>query len=159
MDGHGFDRRDHFGFGYLIADASETRVAAIHALAQALAGHNAEVLAATDALVAQPTATPHAGTFALRLLHARAMALRQTGRAAEAVSAAHLALAAAAGGDCPAIEHGLALAETARCHVAAGDPEQAERRWCEALAIWEAGQVDGPLPQSVRSEFEARQPS
>ena len=114
--------------------------AAIHTLAQALAGHDADVIAATDALMAPPT--PPSGPIALRLLHARAMALRQSGHAAAAVAAAQLALAAAAAGDCPAIEHGLALAEAARCHLATGETDEAQRQWQQALSVWDAGQVD-----------------
>jgi len=130
--------------------------ASLHMLAQALAGHNPEVLAGTDALLAQPV--PPAGPIGLRLLHARALALRQSGRAADAVASAELALAAASAGDCPALEHGLALAEAARCHLSAGDPAQAQRHWREALSVWEAGQVDGTtLLQPVRDDLAALQ--
>ena len=130
--------------------------ASLHMLAQALAGNNPEVLAGTDTLLAQPV--PPAGPIGLRLLHARALALRQTGRAADAVASAELALAAASAGDCPALEHGLALAEAARCHLWVGDPAQAQRHWREALSVWEAGQVDGPtLLQPVRDELAALQ--
>jgi hypothetical protein len=122
-------------------EAQTRNRAALHALAQALAGRHAEVLAATEALLTEPM--PHTGPNALRLLQGRAMALRQTGRAADAIEAAQLALAAAAGGDCPALEHGLALVEAARCHLAAGESVPAELRWREALAVWQAGQVDG----------------
>lgn len=84
------------------------------------------------------------------------MALRQAGRAADAVSTADLALAAASGGDCPALEHGLALAEAARCCLSAGEPAPARRRWCEALSVWDAGQVDSPLLlQRVSGELAA----
>ena len=130
--------------------------ASLHMLAQALAGHIPEVLAGTDALLAQPV--PPAGPIGLRLLHARALALRQSGRAADAVASAELALAAASAGDCPALEHGLALAEAARCHLSAGDPAQAQRHWREALSVWEAGQVDGTtLLQPVRDDLAALQ--
>ncbi|MEO7009311.1 MAG: serine/threonine-protein kinase [Caldimonas sp.] len=126
--------------------------AAIRTLAAALAGRNADVLATTDALVAE--APPHSGSIALRLLHARAMALRQSGDAAAGVATAQLALTATIAGDCPAIEHGLALAEAARCHLAAGAPDEAERQWRQALSVWNAGQVDTPeLLPNVPVEF------
>ena len=116
--------------------------ASLRALALALAGRNDEVLAATaGASTAESSAAQ--GQYRLRMLHARAMALRATGRPAEAVATAQLALAAAQGGDCPALEHGLALVEAARCHLAAGEPAEATQRWREALSVWEAGQVDG----------------
>jgi hypothetical protein len=90
----------------------------------------------------------------VRLLRARAMALRHAGSAAGAVAAAEQALEAAAQGGCCALEHGLALAEAAHCNRAAGAMEAAERQWLAALAVWESGQVDGPaLLQSVRLEL------
>jgi tetratricopeptide (TPR) repeat protein len=113
----------------------------LYALALALAGRSAEVLAATDSLA--DAAAPASGQNAMRLLHARAAALRQSGATAEALATAGRTLAAAAGGDCPALEHGLALVEAARCHRAAGDDAAAAERWREALAVWQAGQVDG----------------
>ncbi len=115
--------------------------ASLRAMALAFAGCGAEALAATDA--AAMTSPSAKGQVLVRLLHARAMALRSTGRSAEALATAERALAAAEGGDSPALEHGLALVETARCHLAAGAPAEAARRWREALSVWEAGQVDG----------------
>ena len=108
------------------------------AWALSLAGDNAAALAATDA--AATAAAPDRGQIALRMLLARAIALRQSGRLAEALAAVDRALAAA--GDSPAIEHGLALVEAARCHAEARDPARADACRRDALAVWEAGQVD-----------------
>ena len=115
--------------------------ASLRALALAFVGRDADVLAATEAIAAGTSAPK--GQVLVRLLHARAMALRGSGRPAEAVATAQRALAAAEGGDCPALEHGLALVEAARCHLAAGTPAEAGRCWRQALSVWEAGQVDG----------------
>ncbi len=121
--------------------AQTSHRASLRVWAQSLAGDNAAALAATDALSNEaPTPT---GQIAMRLLLARAMALRQAGRSAEARDCADRAIAAATAGDCPAIEHGLALVEAARCHAQAGEPAEAARCRSEALAVWEAGQVDG----------------
>ena len=69
-------------------------------------------------------------------------------------SAAEAALSIAAEGGCIGLEHGLALAEAARCSLAAGDTADAALQLRAALAIWEAGQVDGPeLLQPVRAEL------
>lgn len=121
-------------------EAQTRNRAALHALALALAGASGEALAATAACEAEPLLPP--GPISLRLLHARSLALRQTGRLSDAVATAERALAAASAGDCPALEHGLALAEAARCHLAAGELPDAEQCRRDALAVWDAGQVD-----------------
>jgi eukaryotic-like serine/threonine-protein kinase len=114
----------------------------LHAEAQAAAGLHAQVLAATDRLLAAgPSPT---GWSALRLLSARASALRHLGRHEEAHTCAQQALAAASSGLCTALDHGLALAEAARCHQCLGEPAQAQQCLHQALAVWRAGQVDGP---------------
>jgi hypothetical protein len=148
MQGDGPAALAHFARAHEIAatlgDEGEMQTrnrAALHTWALALAGRNDEVLAATEAVASEPT--PPAGPNAMRLLHARAMALRSSGRASDALEAAQLALAVAAGDDCPALEHGLALVEAARCHLAADQSAPAELRWREALAVWHAGQVEG----------------
>ncbi len=80
----------------------------------------------------------------MRLHRARALALRLAGSPESGRSAAEVALSIAAEGGCIGLEHGLALAEAARCSLAAGDPAEAARQLRAALAVWEAGQVDGP---------------
>jgi len=128
--------------------------AALNAWALALAARNAEVLAVTG----DAAASPAKGPIAMRLLLARAIALRGSGRGDEAVQAAQIALDAAEGSDCPALEHGLATVEAARCHLAANDTAQAAARWREALAVWEAGQVDGMAERpAVAAGLEALQ--
>lgn len=69
------------------------------------------------------------------------MALRQLGQPEAALATAERAVAAAASGDCLALEHGLALAEAACSHLALGGAAAAERCRREAHAIWAAGQV------------------
>ena len=83
-------------------------------------------------------------TARVRTHRARALALRLAGSPESGRSAAEAALSIAAEGDCIGLEHGLALAEAARCSLAAGDPADAARQLRAALADWEAGQVDGP---------------
>jgi hypothetical protein len=86
---------------------------------------------------------------------ARAAAHRLAG---SGTSAAEAALSIAAEGGCVELEHGLALAEAARCSLAAGDPADAALQLRAALTAWEAGQVDGPeLLQPVHAEFAALQ--
>jgi len=119
--------------------------------AQGLAGDSAAVLAATDALAARPGG--EAGLIGMRLLHARAMALRRTGRSGEAIATAQRALAAADGGDCPALEHGLVLVEMAHGCAELGDAARAEQCRREALAVWDAGQVDASaMLRNTRSD-------
>ncbi len=107
--------------------------------ALALAGHADEALTAADALA---TVVAPLGQNALRLQLARAQALRRMARAEQARHACALALAAAEGGECPAIEHGLSLLEAARERFAAGDESAAAVHWNEAIAVWKGGQVE-----------------
>ncbi|MEO5882626.1 MAG: serine/threonine-protein kinase [Caldimonas sp.] len=162
MQGDGPAALDHFGRANAIAaalgDEGEVQTsnrASLNAWALALAGRDAEALAAAgDAAAASPK-----GPIPMRLLLGRAIALRGSGRCDEAVQAARLALEAAEGSDCPALEHGLATVEAARCHLAANDPAQAAARWREALTVWEAGQVDGMAERpAVAAGLEALQP-
>jgi len=128
--------------------------ASVRVLAQATAGASTAALAGAGAMDdALPRLPP---TSRLRLMRARAMALRRAGSAANAIAAAEQALEAAAQDGCWALEHGLALAEAARCHLAAEAPAKAERLLCAALSVWEAGQIDGiELLQPVQFELEA----
>ena len=93
-----------------------------------------------------------------RACTAHAMALRLTGVPEFGRLAAEAALAAAAEGGRAAFEHGLALAESASCQLAAGAPTQAVQQWLAALAVWDAGQVDDPeLLQPVREQLSLAQ--
>jgi len=131
----------------------------VRVLAQAIAGQTALALACADAIQLRLARLPGQAVVAqVRLLRARALALRQAGSAALACEAAEQAVAAAAQGGCFSLEHGLALVEAARCHQAAGAPAPAEQQWRAALAVWQAGQVDGPaLLQPVHAELAALQ--
>ena len=80
---------------------------------------------------------------------ARAAALRAAGRAGEAVAMARRAVEAAVAGDCPALEHGLALVEAARCHAAAGEAAEAVACRDQARAVWRAGQVDAAVDRAL----------
>ena len=126
----------------------------LRVLALATAGQTAEALNHGDAMQAH-FASLH-GTSRVRVHRARAMALRLAGSPASACDAAQTAVSAAAGSDCSVLEHGLALVEAARCHLAAGSTAQAEVQWRAALSVWEAGQVDGPeLVTPLHTEFAA----
>ena len=114
----------------------------LHTEALAAAGLHAQVLAATDAQ--QADGQSPASWSAVRLLRVRASALRHLGRHDDAHSCAQQALAAASSGLCTALDHGLALTEAARCHQCVGEPAQAQQCLHQALAVWRAGQVDGP---------------
>ncbi|MDQ2928430.1 MAG: serine/threonine protein kinase [Pseudomonadota bacterium] len=133
----------------------QTRVrGSVRALALATAGHNEPALAAIAAMLGL-SPRPWRGTIAVRLLRTRAMALRQGGAIGEASVAASDALSAV-DASCSALEHGLSLAEAARCDVAAGQTEEANRRRRETLSVWQAGQVDGPtLLQGIQTELGA----
>ncbi|MEO6277235.1 serine/threonine-protein kinase [Roseateles sp.] len=134
-------RADEMALQWGEAEVIALERASVRVLAQATAGASAQALAGADALDGALPRLP--GTSKVRLLRARAMALRHAGSAANAVAAAEQALEAAAQGGCWALEHGLALAEAARCHLAAGATAEAERLLRAALSVWEAGQVDG----------------
>jgi tetratricopeptide (TPR) repeat protein len=123
--------------------------ATIRILAQAHVGQDAEVLVATEALAADPA--PPVGTNTMRLLQARAIALRRTGRAEEGLRTARQGLAVA--GDAPALELGLTLVEMARCHLGVNDVPSAEQCWREALVAWKSGQVDG-MADRLRLELD-----
>ena len=130
----------------------------VRSLAQAAAGRSAAVLAATAAAApVQPTSTLAQSSLAeVRLLRARAMALRRSGLIEAAAIAADQAIAAAAQGGSCGLESGLAGAEAARCSVALGRPQQARQQFLAALAAWDAGQVDGPqVLRPVQSELAA----
>ena len=93
-------------------------------------------------------------TARVRAYRARALALRLTGSPESGRSAVEAALSIAAEGGCIGLEHGLALAEAARCSLATGDPADAALQLRAALATWEAGQVDGPeVLQPVHAEL------
>ena len=152
----------------VLADALADRFgeAAVHArvrhsvrsLAQAAAGRSAAVLAATaEAAPVQPSSLLAQSSLAeVRLLRARAMALRRSGLIEAAAIAAGQAIAAAAQGGSCGLESGLAGAEAARCSVALGRPQQARQQFLAALAAWDAGQVDGPqVLRPVQSELAA----
>ena len=88
---------------------------------------------------------PPRATVAVRTLRAQALALRRSGQPEAAHRAALAALNAATGPLCLALEHGLARVEAAHCALAAGGGVEAARvHLVEALAVWLAGQVDGP---------------
>ncbi len=115
--------------------------AVLHVEAKVAAGLNEQALAHAQALLNAPS--PPASLLAVRLHLARTTALRHLGRWSEALAHAQLTLQACAACDCPELLHGLVLAETARCHACAGHAEPAAQCWREALAVWQAGQVDG----------------
>jgi len=131
----------------------------VRVLALATAGHTAGALTGADAIQLRLARLPGQAVVArVRLLRARAMALRQAGSAALAREAAEQAVAAAEQGGCNSLEHGLALAEAARCHQASGTTAQAAPQLRAALAVWQAGQVDGrALLQAVHAELAALQ--
>jgi hypothetical protein len=109
-------------------------------------------LSHADAMQAHFATLPE--TSRVRVHRARAMALRLAGSPDSACEAAETAVATVAGGDCSVLEHGLALVEAARCHLAAGSSAQANGQWRAALSVWEAGQVDGAeLLAPLRAEF------
>ena len=123
----------------------------LRVLALATAGQTAEALSHAEAMQAHFATLNE--TSRVRVHRARAMALRLAGSRASAREAAETAVSTVAG-DCSVLEHGLALVETARCHLAAGSPAQAEGQWHAALSVWEAGQVDGAeLLAPLRAEF------
>jgi len=128
----------------------------LRVLALATAGQTSEALSHADAMQAH-FATLHE-TSRVRLQRARAMAVRLAGSPASACDAAETAVSTVVGGDCSVLEHGLALVEAARCHLAAGSTARAEGQWRAALSVWEAGQVDGAeLLAPLRAEFASLQ--
>ena len=128
--------------------------ASVRVLAQATAGQVTQALASADAIEEyRGRLSAQAG---VRLLRARAMALRRAGSTASACATAEQALESVAASGCSGLEHGLALAEAARCNLAAGATARAEQQFRAALAAWEAGQVDGPaLLEPVQVELAA----
>ena len=152
----------------LVADFGEapgarlTRLS-IWALAQANAGSSSSAghIARHSATTANPEliapGPPPRATVAVRTLRAQAVALRRIGQPEAAHRAALAALKAAAGPMCLALEHGLARAEAAHCTLATGGSVEAARaHLVEALAVWQAGQVDGPeVLGPVRTELAA----
>ena len=118
----------------------------LRVLALATSGRSAAALQGAEALLLRrATLIP---TTLVRLQRSRAWALRQTGDLAAAQHAAADAVAVAtspaSGGRCTGLEHGLALAEAARCAQAAGDTAQAVLHFRAALDVWARTQVDGP---------------
>ena len=120
--------------------------ASLRVLALAIAGRHAEALTAAEPLLAQRAALRP--MTLVRLLRGHALALRQSGDplAAQLAAADALAVASspASGQQCTGLEHGLALAEAARCGLALGEVEHAAVQFGEALALWARTQVDGP---------------
>ncbi len=152
----------------LVADFGEAPAArltrlSIWALAQATAGSSSSTgqSAGQGATTASPEliapGPPPRATVAVRTLRAQALALRRSGQPEAAHRAALAALEAAAGPMCLALEHGLARVEAAHCTlVTGGSVEAARLHLVEALAVWHAGQVDGPeLLVPVRTELAA----
>ncbi len=113
----------------------------LRVLTLATAGRPAEALEHADAM--DPHFATLTDTARVRTHRARALALRRTGSPESARRAIEAALAIAAEGGCIGLEHGLALAEAARCGQALGDTAEAAVLLQSALATWEAGQVDG----------------
>ena len=144
----------------LVADFGEAPVArltrlSICALAKATASDWLSATTASAELIA-PGPPPRA-TVAVRTLRAQALTLRRSGQLDAAHHAALAALEAACGPMCLALEHGLARVEAAHCALAAGGSQATARaHLTEALAVWNAGQVDGPdVPAPVRAELAA----
>jgi len=124
----------------------------VRVLVLAAAGQPAQALDHADAM--EPHLASLTDTGRVRAYRARALALRLTGSPESGRSAVEAALSIAAEGGCIGLEHGLALAEAARCSLATGDPADAALQFRAALAIWEAGQVDGPeVVQPVYAEL------
>ena len=112
----------------------------LRVLVLATAGQHAAALAHADAMRSHQASLP---TIArVRLHRACALALRGGGWPAGACDAADQAVAIAAEGGCASLEHGLALAESACCQLAAGSAERAAHLWRAALSTWQTGQVD-----------------
>lgn len=144
----------------LVAEFGEAPAArltrlSIQALAQATSSDWAGATTVSAELVS-PGPSPRA-TVAVRTLRAQALALRRSGEPEAAHHAALAALDAAGGPLCLALEHGLARVEAAHCALAAGAGAEAARlHLTEALAVWQAGQVDGAeLLSPVRAELAA----
>lgn len=138
------------------AEARTLERASVRMLAQATAGQTAQALATADAI--EPSRERLPAQARVRVLRARALALRVAGSTAAARGAAEQALASIAAHGCPGIEHGLALAEAARCERAAGATARAEALFGAALATWASAQVDGAaLLQPVQQELVALQ--
>ena len=114
----------------------------LRVLALATSGQSAEALAHADAM--EPHLASLADTARVRTHRARSLAFRLAGSPESGRSAAEAALSIAAEGGCIELEHGLALAEAARCSLALGSTAEAARQLHAALAVWEGGQVDGP---------------
>ena len=151
-------RADALAVGIAEAEVLTFNRAAVRALAQATAGQDALALAGTTQTPPPPVAL--VSQASVRMLRARAMALRHAGSVADASVAAEQGLAVAAQGGCSGLEHGLAWAEAARCSLASGQGVQAQQRFRAALAAWEAGQVDGPpLRVPVQAELAMLQAS
>ncbi len=130
--------------------------ASVRTLAQATTAQVEQALAGADAIEAYREWLP--AQARVRAQRARALALRCAGSTASACAAAEQALESVAAGGCPALEHGLALAEAARCNLTVGATAQAEQQFRAALAVWETGQVDGPaVLQPVQVELAALQ--
>jgi len=124
----------------------------LRVLALATAGQTAEALSLADAMQAHFATLTE--TTRVRVHRARAMALRLAGSSESGCSAAEAALSIAAEGGSVGLEHGLAHAEAGRCSLATGDRAKAALQFRAALAVWEAGQVDGPeLLQPVHAEL------
>ena len=121
-------------------------------------GHLSEgVTLLTEAEAVHGRLTGGRNAEAVPTLRAQALALRRSGQLDAAHHAALAALEAACGPMCLALEHGLARVEAAHCALAAGGSQAAARaHLTEALAVWNAGQVDGPdVPAPVRAELAA----
>jgi len=149
------------------AEAPVAQRTSLRVLALATAGHSAGALQLAESLLhppTPPTPTPHPAAWRpatlVRLHRARAWALRQSGDLAAAQRAAaeavFVANSPATGKRCGGLEHGLALAESARCKLALGDTEHAVLDLREALAVWARTQVDGAeIVGSVQAELQA----
>ena len=124
----------------------------VRVLVLATAGQPAQAL--DHAAAMEPHLASLSDTARVRAYRARALALRLTGSPKSGRSAVEAALSIAAEGGCIGLEHGLALAEAARCSLATGDPSDAALQWRAALTTWEAGQVDGAeVLQPVHAEL------
>ena len=121
--------------------------ACLRVLAQATAGQFALALVGVEAMADRLPAFPVRDR--VRLLRAQLMALRMAGQHARAGEAADRALLATGEAGCSGLEQGLVRAEAARCSLAAGDAAQADRRFRDALTVWQAGQVDAPELQAA----------
>ena len=122
---------------------------ATRVLAWAMTGCTTEALAGADRVLARADLD---ATVRVRSWRARALALRAAGDTAAAVQSVEQGLLACEAAATFDLERGLMQAEAARCRLAEGQRQLAIQHFDAAIAVWQAGQVDGQAQAHVRAE-------